>query len=387
MKVLFVAENFRQGWGGGPESVRLMARRLARFGVTSDVVDSSRVHRAVENLSVLPMDISGSSAFSLDTVEGYDALLQVGPWQNPLRTGEIIRRRSKSKPYYYLPRGGLSRIEFEGLRNLKKFPYFAAIEAHFLRAADAVIYSSEAERGTMTRMNLGGAAGIIVPDYFEAPAVQGAERSWSDGFRLGFLAEIAPRKGLLPFMRAFARWAPRQPNRGSIQLSIGGGVRGGAERYFERVREVSAGIESTQVGYLGPVGHADRAAFYANTDLFVVPSLFESFGLTVLEAASAGCVLLCSPKVGALEYFPPSSQVIISDDAEPTGLEEALDRAAYLLARLADRQRSIDDAHGAVAAINDLADRRWAELLHFEIDLATDSAGAEALSRPAQGEA
>ena len=367
-RILFVAENFHQGWGGSPESIRLMARRLALLGVSSDVVDRGRLHRAVGTLTALPEDEAGGESFDLEMVQGYDALLQVGPWQNPLRVREIIRRRSPGRPYYYLPRGGLARTEFKGRRGIKKFPYFLAVEARFVQAVDAIVFSSNAERRAITPLYRGAASEEIVPDYFDRQPVQVPGSKPAKELRLGFLAEIGPGKGLLPLMRALALWVPRRPDGRQVRLTVGGGVRAGADRYFAHIREISSGIAGLEVDYRGRVSHGDRPSFYAGIDLFVVPSRCESFGLTVLESTSAGCALLCSSRVGALEHLPPSPRIIVCDDVTPSSFESGLDRAASAVEQAGDRQLSMDVAAAAVAQINAEADRQWRRLLRLEGD-------------------
>lgn len=364
-KILFMLKNFRQGWGGGPESIRLMARQLAKFGVTSDVVDGMRLHSGVEKLEVLPLpaDSSRAGPFALETAQTYDAILQVGPWQNPLEVSKIIRRRSREKPYLYLPRGGLARIEFEGPRGPKKFPYYLAVESRFINASDGIIFSSEAERAAMTPMYRRHMVEVVIPDYFEPPPTKRGIRRESGELRIGFLAEISPRKGLLPFMQALARWTEIQSAGLRVRVMIGGSIRAGAERYFARVQSIAASIPGVEVIYCGSVSHADRPSFYASTDLFVLPSLFESFGLTALEAISAGCVLLCSPYVGALQYFPQSASVVVLDNLEEEGIVRGLD-----LARLAveDAQSPSSATHTAIQAISSInasADERWTQLL------------------------
>lgn len=65
------------------------------------------------------------------------------------------------------------------------------------------------------------------------------------------------------------------------------------------------------------------ANFYQNAELFVFPSLYEGFGIPILEAFACGCPLVCSdtsslPEVAgdAACYFDPYSQESIRDAVE-----------------------------------------------------------------------
>lgn len=76
------------------------------------------------------------------------------------------------------------------------------------------------------------------------------------------------------------------------------------------VREMDLG---PYVRVLGFVPQEDLPALYAGAELFVYPSIYEGFGLPVLEAMCQGVPVLCSnasslPEVGgsAVEYFRPT---------------------------------------------------------------------------------
>lgn len=52
---------------------------------------------------------------------------------------------------------------------------------------------------------------------------------------------------------------------------------------------------------LGQVSHHMLPAIYASCDLFVMPSLFEGFGLVILEALAAGLPVITTPNTGAAD--------------------------------------------------------------------------------------
>jgi glycosyltransferase involved in cell wall biosynthesis len=373
MKILFVIQHFRQGWGGGPESVRLMANRLAPDGVQSDVFDRGGLWRNVERLALLPERGPAPSPFPYDSTDSYDAILIVDSWQNPFQLGQLLKRRAPGKPLLYLPRGSLGRIEFARPRDIKKFPYFALVERHFLKASDGIVFSSQAEREQTIGWARHHPAEHVVPDFFTSdnpaagpfPADQTlAERE--PVITCSFLAEVTPRKGLLPLVNGFVAWARRHTPATKVRLLVGGRPRRGSESYYAQAQEVCRREGgAVEVEFLGPVPHGDRPLFYAETDLMIISSRFESFGLTVLEALSAGCAVLSTPDIGALQFLPPHDRLFVTEGAKAADLEHGLERALLQVSASdrVGRARTQRYAADAVAAINRRAAQSWSALL------------------------
>ena len=91
------------------------------------------------------------------------------------------------------------------------------------------------------------------------------------------------------------------------------------QRYLEPKRLTESLGMTESVRFLGPVADADLPALYAGADLFVFPSLYEGFGLPVLEAMACGTPVACSntsslPEVAgdaALLFDPTDIQAMV----------------------------------------------------------------------------
>lgn len=150
-------------------------------------------------------------------------------------------------------------------------------------------------------------------DRFAAPPAEVAARP----MRFLFAGSVTARKGVPVLLDAWRALAPRD-----AELWLAGNV--GA-----RERALIPSLPGLRV--LGQVPHADMARVYASCDVFVLPSLFEGFGLVILEALAAGLPVISTPHTGAADMVTDAALGRLVEAGSVEALAAAM--RAYLEAR------------------------------------------------------
>lgn len=219
---------------------------------------------------------------------------------------------------------------------------FRWMTALALRAASCVIVISQATRRDLltfyhlsprnvTAIPLGADRGFNSPPPTEVERVR-HKYSLPEEYLL-YLGINKPHKNLVRLIDAFSRITRRpEPVEGHhasrFTLVIAGAW---DSRYPQpRQRAEALGLENV-VRFLGPLPEADLPALYAGAALFVFPSLYEGFGLPVLEAMACGTPVVCSntsslPEIvgGAALTFDPLDVTEMAAKIEDALHDEAL---------------------------------------------------------------
>lgn len=146
-------------------------------------------------------------------------------------------------------------------------------------------------------------------------------------------------------IRAYRRYRSQSPN--PLPLVVAGR---GIERYL-RLRTSGAALEG--VRFIGFVPNERLALAYQLADCFVLATLFESFGLPILEALSTGCPAIV-PKTGAAPEVAGTAARLIDPYDEQ-------DIAAALLEVTGSPERRKEMALAGVARAKSFSWRQAAE--------------------------
>jgi glycosyltransferase involved in cell wall biosynthesis len=136
-----------------------------------------------------------------------------------------------------------------------------------------------------------------------------------------YAGAIYPPKNFTRLIRAYAQVGPPR----GIPLVVAGG-----ENRFLSDRELREpevlGI-ADWVRWPGWVEQEDLAVMYALAEALLLPSLFESCGLPVLEAMAAGCPVVTADRYGTKELAEGAAVLVNPDSVESItqGMRRAMD--------------------------------------------------------------
>ncbi len=140
------------------------------------------------------------------------------------------------------------------------------------------------------------------------------------GDYLLFVGTIQPRKNLLRLIQAFSNYLAHT-KKGDIQLIIAG-KKGWL---YEDILLAPARLNiDDKVKFVGHVGDSDLPALYSGASAFLFPSLYEGFGLPLLEAFASKIPVLTS-NISSLPEVAGEAALKV-DPNSTTQITEALDQ-------------------------------------------------------------
>jgi glycosyltransferase involved in cell wall biosynthesis len=147
-----------------------------------------------------------------------------------------------------------------------------------------------------------------------------ADRSLPPNFVLA-VGNLHPRKNIPRLVRAIA--AARRAGAGDLHLVLAG-------QPWWRTGEIDGAIEQAAAGewvhFLGYVDDASLLALYSCANVVAYPSLYEGFGLPVLEALACGSVVVASNATSIPEIAGDAA--ILFDPEDEDAMADAIATAA-----------------------------------------------------------
>jgi glycosyltransferase involved in cell wall biosynthesis len=227
----------------------------------------------------------------------------------------VLAARHAGIPYVIQAHGSLDPWHRQRRRRAKDL-YHALIEDSNLRGAAAIICTTEHEARSIRSLGYTGPTWVI-PIGIDAEDLRRA--AYADAFlaRAGvepgtrvvtFLGRISEKKGLPLLVEAFRETAWQFP---SARLLVAGPDDEGIGRGLGgRIEELGL---SGRISFLGSVGGDEKRALLQRSDVFVLPSADESFGIAVAEAMAVGCPVVVSPNVALQDVVSSVGAGIVAE--------------------------------------------------------------------------
>lgn len=284
MKILLTSTSLLPDYGGPAFSVSRLAMALADAGAEVGLWASDR---SAANTPLVPaasqvLRLTGTDSEALDQFGKPDILHDNGIWL--LHNHRFAAFAEKHGiPRVVSTRGMLEpwAISHKGLK--KRIAWWL-YQRRDLKQAFCHIATCEAEARSLQDLGLGVPIAIVpngvdVPDERLCSIASESEKACRNGRKriALFLGRIYPIKGLPMLIQA---WAQVRPD--GWLLRIAGPDEAGHQKQLERA--VTAAGLGDVVSFTGPIEPQMRTSAFRDSDLLVLPTHSESFGLVVAEA-------------------------------------------------------------------------------------------------------
>lgn len=203
-----------------------------------------------------------------------------------------------------------------------KAHFIRCIEKVMFKSAHLIIANSKHTKEEIKGMGIPGDFIEVVYPGFDALSVKrGMVRRRHECINLLSVAICDPRKGLDTLLEA-----TRRLNNPKIKLDV---VGDDSSEYCKRLKKRVAawGLEE-KVIFHGVVGLEELSRFYSEADIFVLPSLYEPFGIVFAEAMSFGLPIIATNAGGIPELVEDGGNGFLVPPGDVDSLAEAIDKLA-----------------------------------------------------------
>jgi glycosyltransferase involved in cell wall biosynthesis len=201
-----------------------------------------------------------------------------------------------------------------------------SVRRNMVRVADACITNSHAGKAYLTEVLNADPHRVFVHPY-EVPAAN----SMLEGQQLAkldfsqykqpifiFVGSITPRKGLNFLLKACVILQEQGCHRYTL-LVVGDGEQRAELETFTQQKGLG-----DRVQWLGIVDYGKLGAYFSKADVFVLPTLEDTWGMVVLEAMVLGKPVVCSKWAGASELVMEGENGYCFDPYESNKLAELM---------------------------------------------------------------
>lgn len=336
MKILYVVSGFAPAWGLGGgvkasyELSKEMALRVQEVTVyTTDIFDyNNRINynfknwdgvntyyfKAMSNfLAKKQFNFSLNLIYLLyKNVKNFD-LIHIHEYRTINGTFAAYFAKKNGIPYIIQPHGSLPSII--GRKRLKKV-YDFVFGNNVLQNASKVIALNDMESEQYKNMGVDSKKIRTIPNGIDISQYNSLPPKGSFKLKHGinddekiilFLGRINIIKGINLLVDAFEKLTHEFSN---VRLVIAGPDNG----YLSSLKkQISVLKIEKHVLFTGPLYEQDKLEAYVDADVYVLPSVYEIFGITILEACACGTPVIVTDRCGISDFVENVGYVVEYD--------------------------------------------------------------------------
>jgi glycosyltransferase involved in cell wall biosynthesis len=277
----------------------------------------------------------------------FDVLHLHGAWTFPALAG-LIAARLHRQVAVLTPHESLTDFDRAKSRPLLR-AIKRALRRAYLASFDTIVVSSPLEQRDSG--DAGGRRTVVIPHAVRGMSGSRRTARPDSALRVGFLGRLHPKKNLELLIAAIA--AVDEP----ITLIVAGE---GVAQYAAELHQLATEIGiADRVIWLGFVDGAGKDDFLGSIDVLAMPSAYECFGVSAVEAMSAGVPVIVSATVGI-------SDVVRQHGAGVVVLPDRAALAAELRRFATDRAALVRAGAAAILAAGEFSLERHQMLLRQE---------------------
>ena len=324
MKILQVINAFNPEMGGPVTICYNLSKELVKAGhdvtiITSDYRFNKSYARSLSGIEIIPFKVVANIGLFLISpdmntwlkshIRDYDIihLHELQSYQNNI----VFSHAKKANVPYILHAHGLAPkiMEKSFLKRLYNYVWGDDI----LKNASKVIALTEMESIEYQEMGVPEKKIVIVPNGLDLSVVKHLPDKGLFRKKIGYnadekiilyLGRLNETKGIHLLIDAFGQILPQMAD---ARLVIVGPDDGYLQHLIIKISQM--GI-SDRVLIVGPVSETEKFTAYMDADICVLPSIYEPFGITVLEAWACGVPVIVTKGCGIADVVKSAGLVV-----------------------------------------------------------------------------
>lgn len=321
MKVLHVIPSIHPRYGGPSKAVLEMCKYQNKFGIKSEIATTHFKNEKLsqpKNVKVYSFQSKlGEYKYSpklkewlKKNIQKYDIIHIHSVFCYPTHLASRLAKKYKI-PYIIRTIGQLYPWCLKNESKLKKLFYFKIMEKNNLEKADALHFTTEDEKKNLG-LWVNYKSSFILPLGIEKSKKLN-KREFKKSFPeisnkkiILFLSRVDPKKGLEKLIPSISNLLKKQKD---LVLVIAGN---GRKDYINKLKDLIRRYDlQKKIIFVGSVKGKNKNLLLQNSNLFILPSKSENFGISVIEAMQAGLPVAISDKVGIKEEIKKSDAGLI----------------------------------------------------------------------------